>query len=133
MFCISSLCHKTYKSGVILTDTVDGALDLVFKETSTRGKKKTKAHFNWLFFHHQNNFILEYVPLRNKGFFWQSWIIILAKINLPLLCLCQVCHLESISCVLSHKYIRKLFSFKTLPYLWEFFPPLCLYIWYFCF
>lgn len=35
---------------MILADTVDGALDLVFKELSTREKKKAKAHFNGLFY-----------------------------------------------------------------------------------
>lgn len=58
------------KSDVILADTVDGALDLVFKEISIRGKKKTEAHFNGLLkiFHHQDDFILEYMSLRNKDF-----------------------------------------------------------------
>lgn len=37
------------KNDVILIDTVDGALDLIFKGTGTRRKKKTKAHFNGLF------------------------------------------------------------------------------------
>ena len=43
VFCISAaLWDKTNRSDVTLTDTVDGAVDLVFKETSTRGERKLK-------------------------------------------------------------------------------------------
>lgn len=37
---------------MILTDTVDGALDLVFEETVQEWEKKTKAYLNGLFFFH---------------------------------------------------------------------------------